>query len=301
MKLHAECVACLAKSALERAKPERDPARRTEYMRRVCEILSAADAEYDSAPLLDARIVRLRREYLGIVEDYSRIKRDFNALLLGMFDRLRDRVWGADDPLRAALQLSMVGNYIDFNILGDVNADEALRLLDEAADRKLDEAECAHLRADLARGGELVLIHDNCGEVVLDKLLIETILRLYPCVRAASLVRGGPVANDATREDAEQIDLAEVAEVLDNSLADLPGTQFDQLPAPVRARLEGAAAIIAQGQGNFESLIGCGLNVYYLLLSKCPSYTDWFGFERFGGVLANERRKNFPAGARREA
>ena len=281
MKLHAECVACLAKSALERAKPERDPARRTEYMRRVCEILSAADAEYDSAPLLDARIVRLRREYLGIVEDYSRIKRDFNALLLGMFDRLRDRVWGADDPLRAALQLSMVGNYIDFNLLGDVDPDEALRLL--------------------ARGGELVLIHDNCGEVALDKLLIETILRLYPGVRAASLVRGGPVANDATREDAEQIDLAEVAEVLDNSLADLPGTQYDQLPAPVRARLEGAAAIIAKGQGNFESLIGCGLNVYYLLLSKCPSYTDWFGFERFGGVLANERRKNFPAGARREA
>lgn len=293
MKLHADCIACLARSALKRAGALEDGPKKTEYMRRVCEILSAADAEYDSAPLLDARIVRLGREFLGIREDYAQIKRSFNALLMGIYGRLRERVRAAEDPLYAAMQLSVVGNYIDFNLPGDIDPEEALRLLDEAADRELDAAEYARLCAELARGGELVYVHDNCGEVVLDKLLIEVIRERYPGIRAVSLVRGGPVANDATREDAEQIGLSEVAEVLENGFPDLPGTQIDQLPEAARLRLENAALIIAKGQGNFESMIGCGLNVYYLLLSKCPSYTEWFGFEHFGGVLVNELRRKF--------
>lgn len=293
MKLHAECVACLAKAALERAKPVRDPAMRTEYMRRVCAILSEFDAVHDSAPLMDARIVRLRREYLGVTEDYAQVKHDFNARILSIYGALRDRVRAASDPLLAALQFSMVGNYIDFNLLGDIDPAEALRLIDEAAGRELDPVELACLRADLARGGELMFVHDNCGEVALDKLLIETIRWLYPNVRATSLVRGGPVANDATREDAEQVGLGDVVEVLDNGSPDLPGTQIDALPPKVRARMERAAVVIAKGQGNFETMIGCGLNVYYLLLSKCVHYTEWFGFEHMSGVLANERRRSF--------
>lgn len=292
MKLHADCIACLAKSALKRAGTLEDGPKKTEYMRRVCGILAAAEAGYDSAPLLDARIVRLGREFLGIQRDYTQVKRSFNALLMGIYDRLRERVNAAKDPLYAAMQLSVVGNYIDFNLLGDVDPEEALRLLDEALDRELNAAEYAHMRAELARGGELVFVHDNCGEVVLDKLLIETICGRYPGIRAVSLVRGGPVANDVTREDAEQIGLGEVAEVLDNGFPDLPGTQVDQLPEAVRRRLENAALIIAKGQGNFESMIGCGLNVYYLLLSKCSSYTEWFGFAHFSSVLVNELRMN---------
>ncbi len=293
MKLHAECIPCLARSALNRARSVTDPAARTEYMRRVCEILASADADYDSAPLLDARIIRLGREYLGVTQDYAQIKRSFNALMLGVCGELRARIESAADPLLAALQFSMVGNYIDFNLLGDVNPDTALRLIGEAADRKLDAAELARLKSDLSGGGELVLVHDNCGEVALDKLLLETIARLYPNIRPVSLVRGAPIANDATREDAAQVGLSDVAEVLDNGLPDLPGTQIDQLPEAVRERLERAAVIIAKGQGNFESMIGCGLNVYYLLLSKCEHYTSWFGFEHFGGVLANELRRSF--------
>ena len=293
MKLHADCVACLARGALDRAKAVPDGPAKTEYMRRVCEIIGGADANYDSAPLMDMHILRLGRELLGLTSDYAEIKRSFNALLMGIYDQLKARVRAAEDPLRAAVQLSVAGNYIDFNLLYNVTEEEALRQLDEASNRELDVEELEHLRADLARGGELVFVHDNCGEIVLDKLLIETIRELYPDVRAASLVRGGPVVNDVTKEDAEQIGLAEVAEVLENGIPDLPGTQIDMLPAPVRARVENATAIIAKGQGNFESLIECGLNVYYLLLSKCPSYTDWFGFENFGGVFINELRTNF--------
>ena len=191
------------------------------------------------------------------------------------------------------MQLAMAGNYIDFNVLGDVDAQELMRMLDASAERALDAEEYARFLRDLAAPGELVYLHDNCGEVVLDKLLIETIRARFPEKRVVSIVRGAPVVNDATLGDAREIGLGEVAEVLENGLRDVTGTELALLPEAVRRRIEGAGVILAKGQGNFETLIGCGLNVYYLLLSKCPSYTQWFGFEHFGGVFRNERRLRF--------
>lgn len=294
MKFHAECAACLVEANLRKAAPIQDQALRAEYMRKICEIIAGADMENEAPPLVDARIIRLRRDLLGIEDDFTAIKHSFNQLLLGLCDKLRARIDGAEDPLYAALQLSMAGNYIDFGVLRDVDPDELLRLLDDAAEKHVDREEYEQLRADLARpGGELVFIHDNCGEIVLDKLLIETIKRLYPQQEIVSLVRGTPVLNDATLEDAVEAGLPEVAELMENGLEYVAGTDLKCVPEALRERIENAKLLIAKGQGNFETLAGCGLNVYYLFLSKCAGYTQWYGFERFSGVLANDRRMRF--------
>lgn len=298
MKFYADCAACLCDVALRRSACVQDEALRGEYMRRVCRIIAEADAENEAPPLVDARIIRLRREFLGVRDDFSEIKRSFNALVMGAYDELKARVEAADDPLRAAIQLSMAGNYIDFGVLRDVDSAELLRLLDEAAERRVDEAEYARLCADLAAPGELIFLHDNCGEVVLDKLLIETIRARYPGKHVASVVRGAPVQNDATIDDAREIGLSAVAEVLENGLEDIAGTPLALLNPALRARIERAGMVIAKGQGNFETLCGCGLNVYYLFLSKCPGYTRWYGFERFSGILQNDLRA-VPAGGAR--
>ena len=294
LKFHAECAACLMEANLRKAAAVQDEKLKMEYMRKICEIIHAADAEREAPPLVDARIIRLRREMLGIEDDFTAIKHSFNQLLLGLCDKLRARIDGAEDPMYAALQLSMAGNYIDFGVLRDVDPDELLRLLDDAAEKHVDREEYEQLRADLARpGGELVFIHDNCGEIVLDKLLIETIKRLYPQQEIVSLVRGTPVLNDATLEDAVEAGLPEVAELMENGLEYVAGTDLKCVPEAVRERIENAKLLIAKGQGNFETLAGCGLNVYYLFLSKCAGYTQWYGFERFSGVLANDRRMRF--------
>ena len=293
IKFHADCMACLAQGALKKADAVRDGEVKARYMGRVCAILAEADVQRDSAPLVDARLIALRRDMLGIEEDFSGVKHRFNALILGIYDRLRAQVTAAEDPVYAAMQLAMAGNYIDFNVLGDVDAQELMRMLDASAERALDAEEYARFLRDLAAPGELVYLHDNCGEVVLDKLLIETIRARFPEKRVASIVRGAPIMNDATIDDAREVGLGQVAEVLENGLRDVAGTELSLLPEDVRGRIEGAGMVLAKGQGNFETLIGCGLNVYYLLLSKCPSYTQWFGFEHFGGVLQNDRRLRF--------
>lgn len=296
MKFYAECASCLMASSLKKASAIRDEKLKLEYVRKICEIFRDADEMTEAPPVVDARIIRLRRDLLGLQDDYTEIKHSYNRLLLGMYERLKARVDAAPDPLYAAIQLSMAGNYIDFGVLKDVNEERLLELLDEAAEKKVDEAEYARLRADLEREGELLFLHDNCGEIVLDKLLIETILRFYPDQKIVSVVRGGPVLNDVTMEDAVETGLTELVEVIHNGTPDVAGTVLTMLPEAVRSRIENAKMIIAKGQGNFETLTACGLNVYYLFLSKCAGYTSWFGFERFSGILANDRRMTFVKG-----
>jgi len=291
IKFHADCVTCLLNSSLKKIDCVTDEKKRMEYMRRACEIIADNDFVEYSAPIVDSKIIRLRRETLGIVEDYTAEKSEFNQLLLGLYDDLKEKVNASEDKLLTAIQLAMAGNYIDFGTVSDVNAARLMEMLDEAAQRIVDPVEYENLKRDIQAEGEIVYCHDNCGEIVLDKLLIETIKECYPGQKVVSFVRGGNVQNDVTLADAAEVGLAEVSdEVIANGVEDVAGTQLDFLPEDVYRRIAGAKLVIAKGQGNFETLQGCGLNIYYLFLCKCPRYTTWFGLERFSGVLANDRR-----------
>ncbi len=289
-KFYADCVACLMQSSLNKANAITDEALRYEYVRGICRIIQEMDPETEAAPIADSRIVHLRRELLGLEDDYTEIKHLYNGLILQLYPQLQAKVRAAADPLRAAIQLAAAGNYIDFGVLSDVNPERLMELMDEVAEKPVSESEYVQLRAELAEARTLAYLHDNCGEVALDKLLIETLRSLYPRLQVLSVVRERPILNDATMEDAEEVGLNEVAEVIRNGIPDLPGTQLSSLSESVRARLENADLLIAKGQGNFECLAGCGLNVYYLFLAKCASYKKWFGFERFSAVLQNDRR-----------
>lgn len=291
LKYHADCVTCLMNSALKKIDGVSDERKRMEYMREICRIVRDTDYEREAAPVVEGKIIRLRREMLGITEDFSAEKHSFNRLLMGIYNELRAKIDASEDPLRSAIQLAMAGNYIDFGTVSDVNEARLMEMLDEAAQRNVDPVEYENLKRDIQRDGEIVYCHDNCGEIVLDKLLIETIKKCYPNQHIVSVVRGGNVQNDVTLEDAEEIALTEVSdEVISNGVQDIAGTELPQLPKSVYERISGAKLVIAKGQGNFETLQGCGMNIYYLFLCKCPRYTTWFDLERFSGVLANDCR-----------
>ena len=57
-----------------------------------------------------------------------------------------------------------------------------------------------------------------------------------------------------------------------------------------RQLLDRADVIIAKGQGNFETLNGCGLNIYYLFLCKCDWFVRLFNAKPLEGMFVNERR-----------
>ena len=93
----------------------------------------------------------------------------------------------------------MTGNYIDFGAMDKVDENKLRELLSNARNIEVNDNEFQALQSDLMNAKYLVYLTDNCGEIVLDKLLISVIRELNPALDITAMVRGSDVLNDATR------------------------------------------------------------------------------------------------------
>ena len=253
MQFDAECIACLVRRQYELAERQPDRAAQTAFMRDVARTIADAP-ENVAAPWLVPGFARAAHRHFGITDAFDAIKRESNDRVLALLPRIREIVSRADDPLAMALKFSRTGNYLDFAVLPH---DKIARELDSAIEKTpaepLDDAEYAALRADLSRARSLLILGDNAGEIAFDVVLVEQLQRQYPALRVQYVVRGGNAQNDATRAD----------------------------------------VILSKGQGNFECLLGCGQNVYYLFLCKCPRLCRILSQPLMQPMLLNDRRIQF--------
>ena len=58
---------------------------------------------------------------------------------------------------------------------------------------------------ECAKAEHFLLLCDNCGEIVLDKLLIEQLSLRFPRLKFYAMVRGGSILNDATKEQSPSL------------------------------------------------------------------------------------------------
>ena len=219
--------------------------------------------------------------------DYTEIKRHFNALMLESEAEFESRVLASDNPLKSAVQYAMMGNFIDFSALDKVEDSRLMELIDRAPDITVDEECLELLRERTEKARTLALITDNCGEIVMDKILLRQLLRLNPDLSVTVIVRGGPVANDATLEDAEQVGLTEFGRCIGNG-NDTDGSAMRIMSREAREAITRADVVIAKGQANYETLYGCACNVFYIFMCKCMLFMDRFKVPQFTGILTFE-------------
>ena len=284
---NSHCTQCLLKQHLTNYPDTATEEERLTYIRRLFSILTEI-APGESSPVIDNRILTLQKEMFDQFVDYTDIKKHFNQLMLEQEDWIYADISSATDPIRRALQYVMKGNYIDFGVLSDVNSEKLMELLSQAKDQTIDEQIFEELMQDLTSAKNMVLLTDNCGEIVLDKLLIRTIKSQFPDLQIHVIVRGGHALNDATMEDACQVGLPDLVKVIGNGTC-LQGTYLPDISKEARDLLEQADVILSKGQGNFESLQYCGLNIYYLFLCKCDLFTKRFHTHLYNGILTNDR------------
>ena len=288
MRLNEGCVACMLGKKLGAYPAGAAPQAVAEYQRRVREAVESGRAY--SSPVVVSRISAIYRELFGPERDYTAIKRRFNALMLGLEPAIQAEVDAAPDPLARAVQYAMAGNYIDFAALGDIDEGELGKRLAVAREMTVDPAMLEALRREALSARRLALFTDNCGEIVADKVLLRVLGRLNPALEITVIVRGAPVVNDATLEDAAQVGLGDVARRVIGNGCDLPGTVLEYLGPEARDAADAADVWIAKGQANYEGLSGCGRNVFYIFMCKCDLFTRRFGVSRFSGVLTLEER-----------
>ena len=286
MKVSAECMHCLVKRQADNIKKYSDEEKKAEYLGKVLGIIANNAAE-EPAPVLLSHIGRLHEEYFGKPFSFDELKKGYNAMMLEKENEIRGKIGEAQDPLALALRFAQIGNFIDFGAMDSVDDGKLMEFLEQAETLPLSEATYAKFTENLKTAKKLVYMTDNCGEVVLDKLLLETIAGIAPHVEKTIIVRGEPVLNDATMEDALQVGIEACGKVIPNG-TNIAGTYIPWLSAEAKQAMEEADLLISKGQGNFESLHGCGLNIYYLFLCKCQWFMERFGLPQYSGVFINE-------------
>ena len=286
MKVSAECMHCLVKRQADNIKKYPDEEKKAEYLGKVLGIIANGAAE-EPAPVLLSHIGRLHEAYFGKPFSFDELKKGYNAMMLGKEAEIRQKISGEADPLALALRFAQIGNFIDFGAMDSVDDGKLMEFLEQAETLPLSEEAYRKFTGNLKTAKKLVYMTDNCGEIVLDKLLLETIERIAPHVECNIIVRGEPVLNDATMEDALQVGIENCGKVIPNG-TNIAGTYIPWLSAEAKKALDEADILISKGQGNFESLHGCGLNIYYLFLCKCQWFMERFGLPQYSGVFINE-------------
>ena len=279
MRISESCASCLYERQKNKTNNE-------EYLSEIRNLLDNR-RETDTSPYMVYLFNKVHVKYFGEGADYKDIKKEYNDLVLGMEDSLRGEIEKSEDPLAKALIMARVGNYIDFGAMNHVDQDEFLSLFHDTEMRDGDRITYDSFLEACEKGKTFLLVCDNCGEIVLDKLLLEQIAKRFPQLRMKALVRGGEVLNDATKEDAAYVGLDNVAEIISNG-EPIAGTVYDMMPEEAKMALDEADVILAKGQGNYETMSDQGRHVFYEFLCKCDLFTSRFNAPRLTGMFMEE-------------
>ncbi len=287
MGFNKECSECIYRKAML-SMPENAAEDKKESFKTGVELILENCSEEIGAPVAAWEIDVLYKDVFGELKDFSAIKRKYNDLMLKMEGDIRKEIYSSEEPLKRALQYSMVGNYIDFIALENVSEDKLSELIDQVDGFHIDSDALEDLYRDLEKGGKLLYLTDNCGEIVFDKLLIEYISERYPDADITVMVRGLPISNDSTMEDAVQVGLTDMVRVVGNGTA-IGGTPPDHLSPEALKYLYDADIILSKGMGNYETLCYKEISAYYIFLCKCHHFMELFHKPQFTGIFYHKK------------
>lgn len=235
-----------------------------------------------SIPMISRELHALLKQYSDNPDPYHEAKKQSNDLVLGMYADLKNIVFQAANQFETALRLAIAGNIIDYGI---GNHFDLQGTIDKVLNSDFAVDDSVELKQALSEAKTVLYLGDNCGEMVFDKLFIETMM--HPNLIYA--VRGAPVINDATLEDAKYVRMDIVADLISNGY-DAPSTILEHCSAEFLEVFDRADVIISKGQGNMEGLLGkTDQEVYFLLMVKCEVIADALGVKKGDFVVMKNK------------
>jgi len=273
-----DCLPCFQQQALRAARAAgADEETQRLVLRRVIEALLTLD--WSLTPMHLARpVYRIVRDITGVDDPFEELKRASNTSVLAFYESARQQVEGSPDPVKTAARFAIAGNIMDYGALDEFDLSATLDQLGELA---VDDADRLETALETARS--LLYFADNAGELVFDRLLIETIQQRKP-LPVTLVVKSGPLINDATRTDAEHVKLLQVPGLRLLEVDNGDGLAPDYASEEIRAWIAEHDVVIAKGQGNYEALSEYP-GIYYLLMIKCPAVARDTGIPQGSIVL----------------
>ena len=270
-----ECIPCLLGRVLFEAELCA-PHRSEEAMREGLAVLQENYVPGANSAEVATKVHRRVYDVLGCQDPYEELKERSDMVALSLVDRAREFIERSPDRLEAAVLVAIAGNVMDFGIPGHNDPEQLRSDLDGILAQGLDLNDVDRLRRMLGPGRRVVYLTDNCGESVLDRLLVEQLRDTGATV--IGVVKGAPVLTDVTLVEAPRAGLDRAFDEILTTGMFAVGLDVNRMDGRLRSLLDEADLIIAKGMANYESLSHAGIGpIIYLMRAKCRPVAEAVG------------------------
>ncbi|MGC9435391.1 MAG: damage-control phosphatase ARMT1 family protein [Methanomicrobiales archaeon] len=276
MFLTDECIGCLLSRVEFECRCSTDDQALIDRVVEACAtLLDRIRDDHSAAPVIASRLHRLAMEMLDDPDPYRRLKQQNNRDARELCGLVRDRMQSFHDRVLAAV----IANTMDYGVKGHEVTRDFVSFFEQEFEKGLDVDHTDRMEA-LAR--RVVFLTDNCGEIIFDRLLIDTLVAQGARVTVA--VRGAPILNDATWDDAVYAGIDRVADRLTTASGDVAELGWNPAYSPpaLTGEMERASLIVAKGMANYESLTEYPdlPPVAHLMSVKCQPIARHAGMEK---------------------
>jgi len=268
LKVQPQCIPCFFRQVLIALEPNslsRD--NKLAIMRDVMKLTT--QLPWDRTPAHTTTHLHRRIMQLLGKDPFEDRKRRYNRIAMSLLPHLKEKIKTAAEPLEMALRIAVAGNVIDFGIFTE---EEIEAQLERALEEPLYRFDYEEFKKTLQQSKDILYLLDNSGEIVFDRVLIELLVEMGKQIIA--VVKGSPVLNDATMEDAKYVGLDRICSVVDNGSFGI-GTILEWCSEDFREIFSSASMIISKGQGNLETLYTVEREIFFLFQVKCEVVSQY--------------------------
>ncbi|KGK89205.1 ARMT1-like domain-containing protein [Clostridium sp. HMP27] len=285
MKISYECIHCLARQAVEIAEEATSNVLiQEEIIKKSLKELGEMNFN-ETAPEIAFRMHQHAKNITNITDPYARLKEQYNEIASEIYKKIIEEKWldNAEDPFDMSCRLAIAGNIIDFSVGLKLEHSDVVKSVEDSIKHDIFGTGTAALREAAEKANNIMYIADNAGEIIFDKFLLENL----PLNKVTYVVKGGPIVNDATMQDAISTGIVDLVKVIDNGHA-AQGTILKDCSSEFKSEFNKADLIISKGQANFETLSDIkDKTIFYLLRAKCSSVASAIGCKQMDYVLTN--------------
>ena len=279
MKTYLECLPCMMQQALRAGRIATNDEKK---QKKILDIIGneIKNVPMHNTPAQTGEIVyRKVKEVTGIEDPYKEIKKKNIKEALDLFPVFEKHIQMSDDKLLTAIRIAIAGNVIDFGLSKKFNLIDDLKTIINQDFALFDYQK---FKDTLFKAKSVLYIADNAGESVFDRILIKELNKPVTYV-----VRGIPIINDVTYEDAIESGVQKVAQKIISSGTTAPGTILELCTNEFIETFKNADMVISKGQGNYEALASVNRDVFFLLKAKCKIVAKNLGVKEDDIVLAS--------------
>ena len=262
MQIHLDCLPCFLQQALRASRMvSDDPLLHKKILKEAMKVANNFE-NYRSSPEVGREIHKLVKEYTGLFDPYKKVKEEAIKVAKSLYSDLKRFLYKKEERLYWALKISAVGNSMDAAVYDKFDIKN--RLFHEL-EKEFAIKDISELIEKCRKARKILIIGDNAGETVFDRVLIEELWQLD----IVYAVRSKPIINDVTMDEAIASGLDYGTQIISTG-CDAPGVIIEECSKEFLDIYAQAEVVISKGQGNFETLSEEKREIFFLLKAKCP-------------------------------